>query len=257
MMEQQTVDGKRYQAGFPRSIIQALYMRVQILQHVPFEGLGSIQSWLDARGADVNWTLFYDNPQLPDLVDVDLIIALGGPMSVNDEAELPWLVDEKQFIAAAIRAGKAVLGICLGAQLIASSLGASVYPNKLKEIGWFDIKSVSENPDCFCFPKWATVFHWHGETFDLPPGAIRLASSAACANQAFQIGANVIGLQFHLETTPDSADAIITHCRDELVAGEFVQTEGVMRAVEASSYPRINALMAQVLDYLMNGIQSE
>lgn len=225
-------------------------IRVNVLQHVPFEGLGSIQLWLDARGATVSWTRFYESPQLPNLADVDFIIALGGPMSVNDEAELPWLVAEKRYIAAAILAGKPVLGICLGAQLIASALGARVYPGGQKEIGWFDIESTSDDPAGFRFPKASAVFHWHGETFDLPPGAIRLARSTVCENQAFQIGANVIGLQFHLETTPESADAIITHCRDELIAGDFIQTEVEMRAAPAASYARINAQMAAVLDYL-------
>ncbi len=225
-------------------------MKVHVLQHVPFEGLGSIKAWLDARHATTSWTRFYDDPSLPDLTDVDFIIALGGPMSVNDEGQLPWLVDEKQFIAAAIRARKPVLGICLGAQLIANALGARVYPNACKEIGWFEIENTSEDADCFRFPKATTVFHWHGETFDLPSSATRLARSAVCGNQAFQIGTNVVGLQFHLETTPESADAIITHCGDELVAGEFIQTEASMRAVEAAAYARINQLMAGVLDYL-------
>jgi len=230
-------------------------VKVHVLQHVPFEGLGSVQSWLDARSATVTWTRFYELAQLPDLAYVDFVIALGGPMSVNDEAELPWLVEEKRFIAEAIRVGKPVLGICLGAQLIASALGARVYPNKLKEIGWFDISRVSSEPDCFRFPEVEKVFHWHGETFDLPPGAVKLAHSLACENQAFQIGANVIGLQFHLETTSESADAIITHCRGELISGEFIQTETAMRAVETASYVRINALMAGALDYLTRNVR--
>jgi len=229
-------------------------MKVNVFQHVPFEGLGSIAAWLDARGATTSWTRFYDHPQLPDLADVDFIIVLGGPMSVNDETDLPWLVDEKRFIAAAISAGKPVLGICLGAQLIASALGARVYPGKQKEIGWFNIESTSFSPALFQFPKAVTVFHWHGETFDLPPGAVRLARSIACDNQAFQLGKNVIGLQFHLETTPASADAIITHCRDELVAGGLVQSEAAMRLVSPAPYERINQLMAALLEHLTRGI---
>ena len=226
-------------------------MRAHILQHVPFEGLGSIQSWLDAHVKTVSWTRFYQSPLLPDMAEVDFIIALGGPMSVNDETELPWLIDEKRFIAAAIHAGKPVLGICLGAQLIASALGARVYPNRHREIGWFDIENVPNAPDRFQFPSTARVFHWHGETFDLPAGAVHLARSTACDHQAFQVGRKVIGLQFHLETTPESADAIITHCREELVVGKFVQAEPIMRAADAESYACINALMTKVLDYLL------
>jgi GMP synthase-like glutamine amidotransferase len=175
---------------------------------------------------------------------------LGGPMSVNDEADLPWLKEEKHFISEAISSGKPVLGICLGAQLIANALGARVYPGRHKEIGWFDIECTSNDPDLFRFPKTATVFHWHGETFDLPPGASRLARSAGCENQAFQIGSRVMGLQFHLETTPESAASIISHCRYELVEGTFIQSEDELLRVPAASYAAVNALMADVLSYI-------
>ena len=129
----------------------------------------------------------------------------------------PWLVSEKQFIREAIRSGKPVLGICLGAQLIASAMGAGVYRNPLKEIGWFPIRGISSNDSSvFCFPPSMIVFHWHGETFDLPPGATRLAKSDGCENQAFQFGQSVIGLQFHLETTPLAAREMVLNCRNEL-----------------------------------------
>jgi GMP synthase-like glutamine amidotransferase len=225
-------------------------MKVGVLQHVPFEGLGSIESWLAARGAKIHYTRFFDSPLLPDIADLDLIIALGGPMSVNDEADLPWLKEEKRFISGAIISGKPLLGICLGAQLIASALGARVYPGRHKEIGWFDIERTSNNPDLFQFPKTVTVFHWHGETFDLPPGASRLARSAGCENQAFQIGPRVMGLQFHLETTPESAESIVGHCRAELIGGIFIQSEDELRRISAGSYTAVNALMAQVLSYI-------
>jgi len=225
-------------------------MKVHVLQHVHFEGMGSIESWLSERGAEIQFTRLFDSPILPDPEHPDLIVAMGGPMSVNDEADLPWLKQEKSFISTAIGAGKAVLGICLGAQLIASALGARVYPGPQKEIGWFDIESTSNSPDLFRFPTRATVFHWHGETFDLPPGASRLASSAGCENQAFQIGRRVMGLQFHLETTPQSAQSLIVNCRDELVDGLFIQSEEELRQIPAASYAGINSLMAEVLAYL-------
>jgi GMP synthase-like glutamine amidotransferase len=225
-------------------------MNVHVLQHVPFEGLGSIEYWLAARNATVGYTRFFESSDLPDVADLDLVVALGGPMSANDEATLPWITDEKRFISAAIHAGKAVLGICLGAQLIASALGSRVYPGQHKEIGWFDIESTSESPDLFQFPKTATVFHWHGETFELPPRASRLARSAGCENQAFQIGSKVMGLQFHLETTPKSAEALIVHCRDELVGGIFIQSEDELRNAPEACYTDINLLMAEVLSYI-------
>ncbi|MEA5097858.1 MAG: type 1 glutamine amidotransferase, partial [Burkholderiaceae bacterium] len=145
---------------------------------------------------------------------------------------------------------KAVLGICLGAQLIANAFGAKVYPNRQKEIGWFPIENLADDTALFRFPPLATVFHWHGETFDLPSAAVRLARSAACENQAFQLGSKVIGLQFHLETTLESADAIITHCLNELTAGEYVQDEPTLRAAPFSAYRDVNRIMATLLDYL-------
>lgn len=225
-------------------------MNVHVLQHVPFEGLGSIESWLVSRGAKVSYTRFFQSPQLPDLAELDGVIAMGGPMSVNDEAQLPWLRAEKRFIAAAIDAGKAVLGICLGAQLIASALGARVYPGPHKEIGWFDIESTSNHSGLFQFPPSVTVFHWHGETFELPAGATRLARSAGCENQAFQIGARAIGLQFHLEMTPENVAALIANCRNELIDGPFIQSEEQMRNTPAPMYATVNALMAKLLAYL-------
>ncbi|MCF7787941.1 MAG: type 1 glutamine amidotransferase [Prosthecobacter sp.] len=226
-------------------------MNVHILQHVPFEGIGSMEPWLRMQSANITRTRFFESWTLPDVSSLDLVIAMGGPMSVNDEDELPWLVQEKQFIRAAIQQGVPVLGICLGAQLIASALGARVYAGMQREIGWFDIEAVPHASGTFAFPKTATVFHWHGETFDLPDGAVHLARSAACEHQAFQIGTNVIGLQFHLETTPESAEAIITHCRDELVSDTFVQSEFTLRAVPQAAYESINALMANVLGHLV------
>lgn len=225
-------------------------MRVHVLQHVAFEGLGSIQAWLDARGAAVSTTRFFESPALPATPDHDLVIALGGPMSVNDEAALPWLRPEKQFVAEAVAAGKPVLGICLGAQLIASALGARVHPAPCKEIGWFPVAACERASSVFGFPESVDAFHWHGETFDLPAGSHHLARSEACPNQAFQLGARTIGLQFHLETTPESADAIITHCRHELVAQRYVQSEQTLRAVPASRYEPINRLMDELLSYL-------
>ena len=225
-------------------------MHVHVLQHVPFEGLGSIEAWLRQKRASISWTRFFEADILPPLDTVDLIIALGGPMSVNDESELPWLVDEKRFIAAAIELGKPVLGICLGAQLIANALGSRVTPGPKKEIGWFPVRAEMSAAGSFAFPTSTLAFHWHGETFDLPPRALHLASSEACRHQAFQVGKRVLALQFHLETTPESVDALIAHCGNELVAQRFVQTEAALRGVPTSSYEGINTLMADVLEYL-------
>ncbi len=177
-------------------------MRAHYLQHLPFEGFGSIEPWLRHAGYEITNTPFYASSVLPPMKAIDFLVVMGGPMSVNDEDSIPWLGAEKRFIRNVIDSGKPVLGVCLGAQLIASALGADVYRNPVKEIGWFPVQGVPQNGILsFRFPAVTEVFHWHGETFALPPGAVLLASSAGCVNQAFQIGASVIGLQFHLETT--------------------------------------------------------
>lgn len=226
-------------------------MKAHILQHVPFEGAGSIEAWLRARDATISYTHFHEpSPVLPDVDALDVLIVMGGPMSVNDERLHPWLRMEKRFIREAILRGKPVLGICLGAQLMASTLGARVYANDDKEIGWFPVEAEPAEATAFVFPPVATVFHWHGETFDLPPGAVRLAASAACRNQAFQVGARAIGLQFHLETTPESAEALLYHCRAELVRGKFIQSERRIREQPEKTYHEINRLMDNVLGYL-------
>lgn len=226
-------------------------MRAHFLQHVPFEGLGSIEAWLRAAGYQITSTRFFESCDLPDPERIDLLIVMGGPMSVNDEGQLPWLRPEKEFIRHAVSAGRPVLGICLGAQLIASAMGKAVYRNREKEIGWFPVFGTShEEKAIFTFPSQTEVFHWHGETFDLPDGAIHLARSGVCENQAFQLGRSVIGLQFHLETTPQSALDLVAHCRDELQPSEHIQTEESILASAPGKFQAINALMAEVLAFL-------
>lgn len=226
-------------------------MHVHAFQHVPFEGLGSIGAWLEGRGARVSCTRFFAGDPLPRVDSIAMLIAMGGPMSVNDEVQLPWLSAEKQVIREAIAREIPVLGVCLGAQLIASALGARVYPNAVREIGWFPIEAVSTPDWVFSLPRECVVFHWHGETFDLPEGAVRLARSEACENQAFQLKRNVIGLQFHLETTADSMRALVESCRHELVPAAYVQTEQELLATPVTRYRAINGIMKDVLSYLV------
>jgi GMP synthase-like glutamine amidotransferase len=225
-------------------------MRIHILQHVSFEGLGSIAAWLEARKAKIGYTRFFEASPLPDLDSIDMIVIMGGPMSANDEDRLPWLVQEKQFIRDAVAHGISILGICLGAQLIASALGAKVYGNSSKEIGWFPVRAIPTPLEYFRLPRECPAFHWHGETFDLPAGAVHLAESDACRNQAFQLNRNVIGLQFHLETTVQSASALLENCGNEMVAGPYIQSEKEIRSVPPSTYQTINAVMNEVLSYL-------
>ena len=226
-------------------------MNVQVMQHVPFEGIGSIERWLADRDAHTRYTRFYESSELPDPRQVDLVIAMGGPMSVNDEREHPWLASEKEFIRQSIGLGLPVIGICLGAQLIANALGARVYPGRHTEIGWFPVEAVAADRDVFQLPDGLTAFHWDSEIFDRPDGAVRLAKSEACDNQAFQIRRNVVGLQFHLETTPRSAAQLLQHCGHELVPGEFVQTEPVIRDTSETACAGINRVMEELLSYIV------
>jgi len=226
-------------------------MNVHVLQHVPFEGIGSIETWLAARNAAVTRTEFYRSAQFPEVAALDLIIATGGPMSVNDEAELPWLVAEKRFLREAMDAGVAVLGICLGAQLIASALGSRVYPGPEREIGWFEIEAVKGGGAAFEFPERLRVFHWHGETFDLPSGAVRLARTEVCENQAFQFGDRVIGLQFHLETTPESAQGMVKHCGHELTGGRFVRSAAEILGEPEETYSACQGVVDDILGFLL------
>ncbi|OEU56219.1 MAG: amidotransferase [Desulfobulbaceae bacterium S3730MH12] len=226
-------------------------MRAHYLQHVPFEGLGSIESWLQNANYGITNTKFYESSVLPDVNEIDLLVVMGGPMSVNDKDEFPWLALEKKFIRDVIEKGKSVLGVCLGAQLITSAMGAQIYPNKVKEIGWFPVQAVaSTDNSVFSFPAKAEVFHWHGETFSLPSGATLIATSEGCENQAFQIGRSVIGLQFHLETTPELAREIVSNCRDEIIPSQYVQTEEEILSATSDKYNSINQLMDAILSFL-------
>lgn len=231
-------------------------MRVHYLQHVPFEGLGNMEEWFQKRGAEITSTRFYqpldETNRLPQLEQLDFLVIMGGPMSVNDEAELPWLVQEKAFVRSVVAADKPVLGVCLGAQLIASSLGAKVFPNSDKEIGWWPVSGVEERElvPGFRFPDSAHVFHWHGETFELPPGARLMVSSEGCVNQGFVIDGKVVGLQFHLETTELSARNLVENCRNELVDGTYIQSEKDILAAGPQTYQTISGVMAELLSAL-------
>jgi len=226
-------------------------MNAHFFQHVPFEGIGNIEPWLLAKGYEITSTQFYKTSQLPDYKQVDLLIIMGGPMSINDEDKFPWLIAEKEFIRKCIEAGIPVLGICLGSQLIANAMGARVYRNPEKEIGWFPVKGIEPpDPSVFRFPYTFEVFHWHGDTFDLPLGAIRLASSKATQNQAFQIGKSSIGIQFHPEITPALLKEMLSHGRQELVKSDYVQSEQEIQGVRPEQYQVISSLMGDVLAFL-------
>lgn len=225
-------------------------MRIHSLHHVAFEGLGSIADWAQARNATLHATRLFAAEALPSLAEFDWLVVMGGPMNIYEEERYPWLRGEKGLIQEAIAGGKVVVGVCLGAQLIADCLGAKVSRNPHREIGWFPLTQVHPSMAAI-IPEQALVMHWHGDTFALPQGAEHLAASAACPNQGFIYQGRVVGLQFHLETTPESLASLIAHGQDDLVpAGPYIQTPAEMLA-DPGRFPTINRMMAALLDHLL------
>lgn len=203
-------------------------LRIHYFQHVAFEGLGSIEEWISVSGHSLTSTRFFEKATFPEISDFDWLIVMGGSMSVHDEEQYAWLADEKKFIRQAIDAGKKVIGICLGSQLVSVALGAKVYKNKEKEIGWFDIELDHDAQSANLFSgmgRRLKVFHWHGDTFDLPEHAIHIAFSDGTRNQAYIYNGKVVAMQFHLELTLSSLQQMIDNGRNELLKGKYVQTE--------------------------------
>ena len=207
-------------------------MRVHFIQHVSFEHPGYLMEWAKEKQYAVTFTKIFEGISFPQLNDFDLLIIMGGPMGIYEIQKFPWLKNEKLFIKKTIDAGKKVLGICLGSQLVAEALGSKVYPNKEKEIGWWPVKkSTNTTIDSFIkkFPEEFITFHWHGDTFDLPKESVRLFSTNICPNQGYLYGSHVAGLQFHPEVTPELVAAMIEHEKEELVPGPFIQTETTIK----------------------------
>jgi GMP synthase-like glutamine amidotransferase len=228
-------------------------IKVHCFQHVHFEDLGCIGNWIDKNGHTIQYTQFYENYSVPNADDYDWLVVMGGPMSVNDENEFPWLADEKKAVKEAIEKNKTVIGICLGSQLIANVLGEVVYKNQEREIGWFDISLTGPNDSRNLLNSGAAnnlkVFHWHGETYKIPANSVHLAYSAGCKSQAFLYNEKVLGLQFHLEVTEQSIAAMIGNGRNELVKGKFVQSESEILA-QTACIESNNGIMFQILDKL-------
>ncbi len=228
-------------------------MHIHYLQHVPFEGLGHIAEWARLQNHSVTSTPLYDQAPLPDPATFDSLVIMGGPMGVHDTSEYAWLTWEKHFIEQALGLNKKVLGICLGAQLIADVLGARVFPNGKKEIGWYPLTrtaSVQDTPWSAVVPEQFQAFHWHGDTFDLPAGAIHLAESTACRHQGFYCPEGALGLQFHLESTRESIELLIDNCGHELTPATHVQSADDIRS-HSGAITASNALMDAMLDHFL------
>lgn len=207
-------------------------MKILVLQHSALNTLGTIEEYAKIKNHLLESTRFYKTKKPPAFDSFDLLIIMGGPMGIYDYEENPWLRDEKAFIKQAIEAEKPVLGICLGAQLLADVLGARVYENENREMGWFSIKAVrtEENKPEFLrgLPEEITVFNWHSRTFDLPAGAVHLFRSEGCKNQGFIYNGRVVALQFHPEVNEERVESMISRFGDELGNGPFTQKKEEM-----------------------------
>lgn len=229
-------------------------IRIHSLQHVEYETPGSIETWAKNNKIEMNFTRFYESDVLPELNSFDWLLIMGGPMSVNDEEKFSWLKKEKAFIKSAIENDKVVIGICLGSQLIAQVLGAEVFPNDFKEIGWHRVQTTinANDDDLFSpLPRAFKAFHWHGDTFILPADAVHLAQTEACKNQLFVWKEKVIGIQFHPEITEPLLKNMLEKGKAELKNEKYIQpADYILEQTELIS--QSNDLMESILNNMKN-----
>jgi len=225
-------------------------MRIHCIQHVAHEGPATIGAWASERGHELIVHRLFAAETPPGPEQGDALVVMGGPMGVHDETEHAWLAPEKRVIADWLASGKRMLGVCLGAQLIAHVLGAPVTRNHTQEIGFFPIRLLPRAESTLLgqvLPPRLEVFHWHGDTFAIPDGAIAAAGSEACANQAFVYRERVVGLQFHLEVDLATAEAFIANSGDELVPSAWVQSGPEMLA-DPERFAALRPWMFSLLD---------
>jgi GMP synthase-like glutamine amidotransferase len=226
-------------------------VRIHYFQHDKNEGLGTMASRFSQKGYELQRTPFFSESwALPLLEEVDFLVVLGGPMGVYEKERFPWLNDEIELVRACLRARKPVLGVCLGAQILASALGARVYPQGFREIGWFPVQFAPGAPEWLSRGKPdLEVFHWHGDTFDLPEGATRLASSQATLNQAFLWGDCALGLQFHLETGAHDVEIFVQQGQADLIKSDFCQSKDQILG-QLGKTAEVKNHLDSVLEYL-------
>jgi GMP synthase-like glutamine amidotransferase len=225
-------------------------MHIHWFQHDHYEDLAYIGQWASESGHTSSVTRFDIDPILPDLDTIDWLIVMGGKMGTYEETEFPWLVDEKKYIKKAIDKGKVVIGICLGSQLVAASLGARVYRNEEPEIGFFPVhfNDFARKDHVFQhFPEMLTVLHIHNDTFDLPVAATLMASSEATPNQAFRFGKNVFAFQFHFEVTSACLPIFFNGKEERPSKGKWIQEDPLI-IESAQICDSNNLIFSKVLD---------
>lgn len=225
-------------------------MRIHCLQSAENEGPGVIADWAGGRGFSITTSHLYRGDPLPE-GEVDLLVIMGGPMNIYQDRDYPWLKPTRQFIKAHVDAGQSAIGICLGSQFLADALGGRVTQNPYREIGWFPVHFTPEaRAQLPVLPESIEAIHWHGDTFELPAGAVRLGHSEACANQGFLYENRVLALQFHPEMTRELAAALAEECRDEVQPGRFVQTGETILSKPDESFAATHELLRKLLDSL-------
>lgn len=223
-------------------------MRIHYFQHASFENVSNIGKIARKRGHSIYGWRLYEKNVFPSVELLDCLVVMGGPMNIYEEKKYSWLKHEKKFIEETIREGKVVVGVCLGAQLIADVLGAVVKRNEYREIGWFPVRLSDLSKKSYFFKGFNKKFfalHWHGDTFAIPRGALRLAESSACRNQAFEYGKNVLAMQFHIECSSRQVKSFVKNCDNDLIDGRFVQTKEEI--VSGAKYMSSNEILLNTL----------
>ncbi len=213
-------------------------------------------TWAASHGHSWECSLVPERGALPSLSEADCLVVMGGPMSAWEEGRHPWLSEEKRYLEKFIGAGKPVLGVCLGAQLIAEVLGARVYRGPHQEIGWFPVESTPEASQTWLgdtLPARFETFLWHGDTFELPDGAVRVARSVAYENQGF-VWNRVMALQFHLEVRPEWVRMLVQRDGDQLVESAHVQSAKTVLGRPESLYQHNNVLIATLLKQWLESV---
>ncbi len=225
-------------------------MKIHYLQHELTVPPGSLSEWAATRNISLSATEFYkENYNLPDPEDTDGLLILGGSMNIYQEGEFPFLKESKSLIRAFIDAGKKVFGICLGAQLISEVLGAKIHKNDHLEIGWWDVQV--RNTGLFSdFPPLTTLFHWHGDIFDLPQGATLFASTGISSHQAYTVGDNILAVQFHPEVNEEILDLFLEKDKTcgECGDGPYSQVPAEIRELSIEYLEENKKLFFSLLD---------
>lgn len=209
-------------------------MKINAIRHVEFEGMGMIRDWADERGHEVTETHLWKDFRFENIGNSDVLMIFGGPMGIYDYKNYPWLKEEKEYIKQSVFSGKKVLGVCLGAQLLADVLGGKVVKNEHKEIGWHAVQGTFKAHAYFpgitrMQPQ--TVFHWHGDKFEIPERCERVFQSEGCENQGFvSSDGQVVGLQFHFEMGKENVEDLLKNCKNELKErGRYIQSAEKIR----------------------------